>query len=61
MSKIKIGDKVKFTVTTRQGIQTATRKVKSIEGNGVLTVGFRGYTDFYLKKGEYKKVNQPKP
>lgn len=54
----KVGDRIKFTVATRQGMESATRIVKGLwrYNDGGYLVGFRGYTEFIVKPSEVTEV-----
>ena len=56
MSRIKVKDKVKFKVLIAFREHQGIRKVRTIE-NGGITVRYNGFDDFFLKRGEYKKVD----
>lgn len=56
MSRIKVKDKVKFKVLIAFREHQGIRKVRTIEKGGI-TVRFNGIDDFFLKRGEYKKVD----
>lgn len=47
LKQAKVGDSVKFSVTTRGGRQTATRKIVAND-NGILYVRFNGWPKFEL-------------
>jgi hypothetical protein len=46
MKKIRLGDRITFTVTTRAGRSKATRKVTGFHPAGHPQVRFNGYGDF---------------
>jgi hypothetical protein len=46
--KIRIGDRITFTVTTRAGRRRATRKVIGFNNFGHPEVGYGGYSNFVV-------------
>ncbi len=54
----RIGDRIKFRVTVREGTQIATRKVVGQYGDGY-EVRFRGYATFIVHRHEVLTIYRP--
>jgi hypothetical protein len=48
LRKINLGDRITFTVTTRDGRRKATRKVVGFDARGHPEVGFNGWSHFVV-------------